>query len=89
MYIFSILRAKAREARKEARRATIIASAEGSEVPGGPSMERVTSHMSTSSYISIEEQKVLDDEKPKKEKVYIYISIYIHIYIYIYIYIYI
>ena len=54
-------KAKAREARRDARR---LGKVEG--VPDGPGLERVISHLSTASYLSIEE--VGKEVKQKKEK---------------------
>lgn len=57
-------RAKAREARKEARRT-------GSNIPEAPGLDRVISHLSTASHLSIEERldgDRMDVEPKKKEK---------------------
>ena len=59
-------KAKAREARKEARKLGRQNSMD-SGVPEGPSLERTTSLMSTTSYLSIDEVKPVEDAK-KKEK---------------------
>ena len=61
-------KAKAREARKEARKLGRQNSLDSSGVPEGPALERTTSLMSTTSYLSIEEVKPADEAKVKKEK---------------------
>jgi 26S proteasome regulatory subunit N2 len=61
-------KAKAREARKEARKQGV--SREGTSE--GPSLERVTSHLSTASYLSFDELKPTDstinNDSKKKDK---------------------
>jgi len=61
-------KAKAREARKEARKLGRQNSLDSTGVPEGPALERTTSLMSTTSYLSIEEVKPAEEAKVKKEK---------------------
>lgn len=62
-------KAKAREARKEARKLGRQNSMDSNGVPSeGPALERTTSLMSTTSYLSIEEVKPAEEVKAKKEK---------------------
>ena len=60
-------RAKAREARKEAKK---IGKSTSADIDGPVSLERVASHLSTSSYLSLDAEKPAADSpvKPKKVK---------------------
>jgi 26S proteasome regulatory subunit N2 len=62
-------RAKSREAKKEARKLGRVTSMDIDAPPSsGPSLERSASHLSTTSYLSIDEVKTDEVVKPKKEK---------------------
>ena len=65
------MKSRAREVRKEARKSGKPLSRENS-IGGGlndaPGLERVTSHMSTASYLSIEEKGPEPEEPKKKER---------------------
>jgi 26S proteasome regulatory subunit N2 len=64
-------KSRAREVRKEARQGGRSLSRENSTAGGlgdAPSLERVTSHLSTASYLSIEEKNPEPEEPKKKER---------------------
>ena len=66
------LKSRAREVRKEARKSGKPSLSRESSLAGGlndaPGLERVTSHLSTASYLSIEEKNIEPEEPKKKVK---------------------